>query len=770
MHGQEVYVGDQLVLMPATGVIRFMHRKKVLLDQAGAGVLYTAAGDLRKRADLAGRPISYGLSRDGVTVSAANDELELTWLLTAGEELHLRLEVRNVGSRPVRIEELCVLDVTAERGGALGLGPRARNWRFFQNGWQSWTPAFARDVTDGLWVNPNTADYRTKHEPHASPGGGDVLSSEWFTVITPRPREDPSRTPSPAPALLVGFVTAADQLGEIRLAVRDSFHSLCAVSHADGYPLSPGEKLSSETLVVATGEDPLALLELYALRLGKAMHARVADKVPSGWCTWYYFYGEETSDDVAANLKTIQQEDVPLETILIDDGYEMAIGDWLDVDRAKYPQGMKAIAEQIAASGHRPGIWTAPLGAGANSKLYAAHSDWVLRDHKGEPVLAWQHWGVDVYALDASLPAVQAWLGETFRVLAEDWGFQMFKIDFLFAGALAGVRADPRLTRGGALRRGLEAIRHAIGERFLLGCGAPLGPAVGVVDAMRIGTDVSINWRPFWQDLSEPATCNAMLNSMTRGFMHRKLWLNDPDCLLLRPRGSDSNLSLNEARMWTTVAGMTGGLVWDSDNLPSMPRARLEYLQRVLPPYGQSGVPVDLFRNERPQRLVLPVRSAWGTWTLVALLNWDDQPRTTQVSLSALGLPSRSHHLYDYWRRLYGGIVRDEISVHPHHAHEAVLFLLKPVSEKPQLLTSTFHLTQGAMEVKSVQLLPDRLVVEMEKAGKQHGQLLFAIPAEFTAVQALVDGKPRKLRHVSTGIWEVSFTLNGRARVELLFG
>ncbi len=768
MRGQEVYVGEQLVLMPATGVVRFMHRKKMLLDQAGAGVLYTAAGDQRKRADLAGRPISYGLSRDGVTVSAANGEVELTWLLTAGEELHLRLDVRNVGSRPVRIEELCVLDVTAERGGVLGLGPRARNWRFFQNGWQSWSPAFARDVVEGLWVNPNTADYRTKHEPHAS--SGDALSSEWFTVIAPRQREDPSRVASPAPALLVGFVTTADQLGEIRLAVQGSFHSLRALSHADGYPLSPGEKLSSETLLVTAGEDPLALLELYAQRLGKAMHARVADTMPSGWCTWYYFYGEETSDDVAANLKTIQQEELPLQTILIDDGYETAIGDWLEVDSAKYPQGMKAMAEQIAASGHRPGIWTAPLGAGANSKLYAAHPDWVLRDLHGEPVPAWQHWGVDIYALDASLPAVQGWLGDIFHVLAEDWGFQMFKIDFLFAGALAGVRADPRLARAGALRRGLEAIRHAIGERFLLGCGAPLGPAVGVVDAMRIGTDVSINWGPFWQDLSEPATCNAMLNTVTRSFMHGKLWLNDPDCLLLRPRGSDSNLSLNEARMWTTVVGMTGGPIWDSDNLPAVPRTRLADLQRVLPPWGRSAVPVDLFRNERSQHLVLPIRTSWGTWTLVALLNWDDRPCTTRVSLSALGLPSRAHHVYDYWRRQYGGIVRDEITVQPHHAHEAVLLLLKPVSERPQLLTSTFHVTQGAVEVKGVQLLADRLVVEMEKAGKQHAQLLFAIPAEFTTAQALVNGRARKLRQVSTGIWEVSFSLSSQARVELVFG
>lgn len=770
MSGQKVYVRDQLVLQPAVGLVSFVRHAKVLLDQATAGVVYTGVSGQRKRLELAGHQVSYGLARDSVSLSVADDEVELTWQLSLGEEMHLCLEVKNIGPRAVHIDELCVLDVAAQHGGSLCFTSPPENWRFYQNGWQSWTPAFARRIADGVWVNPNTEDYRTKHQPHALPQTRKLLSSEWFSVIVSAEKDSAVRPASPA--LLLGFISAADQLAEIRLEVRDTFQNLRAVSYADGFPLPPAERLSSETLLFTAGDNPIALMDLYATRLGETMRARVATQTPTGWCTWYCFFGEEIADDVLANLARLEEEQLPLDVVLIDDGYETNIGDWLDVDSTKYPQGMKPVAHQIAAAGYRPGIWIAPFAASSSSKLYADHPDWVLRDDKGEAVLAWQHWGTDIYALDLSLPAVQAWLQDILRTFGEDWGFEFFKTDFVFAAALSGVRSDPRMTRAQAVRRGLEIIRTAIGNRFLLGCGAPLGPSVGIVDAMRIGPDVHVDWPPFWQDLSAPSAANAILNSITRSFTHRKLWLNDPDCLVLRRRGDDSNLVLNEMRTLTTIVGLTGGLVIDSDNLPSMRRGRLEYLRRVLPPYSHTAIPLDLFEHERPRLLVLPVETSWGSWMIVALLNWDAHSCVTRLRLSRLGLPSGAYHVYNYWRRRYLGVLRDEIVINPHRPHETVLLLVKPVSDRPQLLSSTFHVVQGAVEVKDVRLSTGSLLVEMEKPGKQFGQLLFTVPQgpEYHVVKALVNGRSQRPRQVSPGIWRLGFSLSDRATVELSFG
>ena len=762
MSERKVHIGDPLVLRPGAGLVQFLYQSRTLLDQGTAGVVYTNAAGQTHKLFLAGHPTSYGVSRDQINLGVSDDEVALTWQLTAGAETLLRLMVKNRGRHAVHIQMLYVLDVDQQRGGSLRLRSSLANWRFYQNGWQSWSPTFARRLSDGLWINPNTEDYRTKHQPHADDHGQNDLSSEWFTVIVPGAGGDPS--------LLLGFVSTADQLAEVRLSVhkRRQFESLCAVSYADGVLLEPGEELCSEELLLAAGDDPLALLDLYADRLAARMKARVPDKIPTGWCTWYYFFGEDTVDDVRENLQRIARERLPLDVFVIDDGYETSIGDWLNVDKAKYPDGMAQIAQQIRESGYRPGIWIAPFAASASSTLYANHPDWVLRNEQAEPIVAWQHWGQDIYALDLSLVDVQGWLTDVFRTLSEEWGFEFFKIDFVFSAALAGVRSDARLTRAQALRRGLETIRAVIGDKFLLGCGAPLGPSVGVVDAMRIGPDVHVDWNPLWQDLSAPSVANTLLNTIARGFMHRKLWLNDPDCLPLRPRGDDSNLVLNEMRTLTTAAALSGGLVINSDNTPTIRRGRLKYLRRVLPPYGQRAIPIDLFENERPELFALPVETAWGSWMVVGLLNWSDRSRVTTLDLARLGMPAGRYHAFNYWRQRYLGVVRDEVVIAPHQPHETVLLLLKPVADQLQLLTSTFHVLQGAVEIKDVRLQGTSLIVQMEKPGKQAGYLWFALPSasENRVASATVSGHPQRPRQMAEGVWRVGLTLVDRATVE----
>jgi alpha-galactosidase len=769
MSEREVHIGHQLVLQPDAGLVRFLHQGKALLSAATAGVVYGVGDGPIRRLLLSAVPTSYGMTHDQASLEAATADLKLTWQLSGGEKALLRLEVTNQSRRGLRIHELWVLDVSVQREGSLGLQSAPDKWRFYQNGWQSWSPTFARRVADGLWVNPNTEEYRTQHLPHALAPGNRDLSSEWFTVIVPK-RASGWGEFAPEPALLLGFISTAEQLSEIRLELGEQrqFESLRAVSHADGVLLSPGEKLSSETLMLLAGDDALALMNEYADVLGQKMQARVPDQVPTGWCTWYYFFGEDTASDITDNLAHIEGARLPLDVILIDDGYETSVGDWLDVDPDKYAQGMKELARRITESGYRPGIWAAPFATGASSKLYAAHPEWVLRDAQGQPLVAWRHWGDDTYGLDLSRDDVVDWLRQLFATLSTEWGFDFFKVDFLFAAALPGVRHDARMTRAQAVRRGLETIRAAIGDKFLLACGAPLGPSIGMVDAMRIGPDVHVDWAPFWQDLSAPSAANAILNTLTRSFLHRKLWLNDPDCLPLRPRGDDSNLVLNEMRTLVTVAALSGGLVMNSDNLPSIRWGRPRYLRRVLPPYRHNALPLDLFGNERPRLFVLPVDTEWDAWTVAALLNWEDRSRITKLDLEQLGLKGRAYHAYNFWRRRYLGVVHKEIVIEPHQPHETVLLLLKPVSDQLQLLTSTFHVLQGAVEIERAVQHPRGIVATMAKPGRQFGSLLFVVPEELRdrVPTAAVNGRSQRPRQVADGVWRVGLTLTNRATVE----
>ena len=47
--------------------------------------------------------------------------------------------------------------------------------------------------------------------------------------------------------------------------------------------------------------------------------------------------------------------------------------------------------------------------------------------------------------------------------------------------------------------------------------------------------------------------------------MHRRLWLNDPDCVMLRSEQTD--LSIAAAQTWARAVGVSGGMVLVSDDL-----------------------------------------------------------------------------------------------------------------------------------------------------------------------------------------------------------
>jgi hypothetical protein len=60
-------------------------------------------------------------------------------------------------------------------------------------------------------------------------------------------------------------------------------------------------------------------------------------------------------------------------------------------------------------------------------------------------------------------------------------------------------------------------------------------------------------------------------------------------------------------------------------------------------------------------------------------------------------------------------------------------------------------------------------VVELEKAGRQQGELLFAVPEPYRLREVRLDGRRRGFKQVARGIIGLGFSLRDRARVELDF-
>ena len=232
----------------------------------------------------------------------------------------------------------------------------------------------------------------------------------------------------------------------------------------------------------------------------------------------------------------------------LDDGYQHAIGDWLETN-AKFPRGIAPLAAEIRDAGFRPGLWTAPFCVAPDSHLFESHRDWLLR--RGDEIFRGLHhamWTKDgwIHVLDASRPEVLEHLEDTFRALVEmGWTYQ--KLDFLYTQAMQADAFDLAVTRAQRLRRGLVAVRQGCGgETFLLGCGCPLGPAVGVADGMRIGPDVAPAWHV---DPSRTLPGLAGTQPSTRNGVREHLGacLHAPAALAERPRLSDGARDRHEA-------------------------------------------------------------------------------------------------------------------------------------------------------------------------------------------------------------------------------
>jgi alpha-galactosidase len=607
----------------------------VLIRHPSAGWLEAARVAVRlaeadgSGGDLAGRVIAAPLVAGGVALGPLGARIAID--LDEDRAL-IEVEVRNPTAHPIRVDALVVgLSWRAPATGAL---------RLLRQGFQSWSPIEARELDgagepafpSGPWLRgmfhalgappPDRAGW---HESDgvivvgASPSGptcvaGALERGESFGVVYAR-RAEPA---------------AGDVQVDLEVELRTEV------------TLRPGGRLAPEPVRVALGDDVTALLAAHAEEHGRRSRARARAPFQAGWCSWYHFFHGVREADVLRNLEALAASrlELPIDVVQIDDGYQHAIGDWL-VPNDKFPRGMAPLAAEIRAAGFVPGLWTAPLLAAPDSHFFALHRRWLLRDgaelFRGLHHAMWTKGGW-IHVLDASRDEVLGHLRSTFEELRE-MGFTYQKLDFLYAGAMQADAHDPAISRARRLRRALEAVRAGCGDdAFLLGCGCPLGAAVGVVDGMRIGPDVA----PYWgnqpvvipgMEKTGPSTRNALRNTLARAWMHRRLWLNDPDCLMARTR--DTQLSETEARTFAGAVAATGGMVIFSDDVPLLAADERRLvrdalaLAREVDASGGVRAVQGLLEGDVAVGVVAPTR----TGEVVLLVNAADDTRECRIDL-----------------------------------------------------------------------------------------------------------------------------------------
>ncbi len=281
-----------------------------------------------------------------------------------------------------------------------------------------------------------------------------------------------------------------------------------------------------------------------------------------GYTTWYNYYGGITQDIVIRDLESLSKLDEKVDIFQIDDGYQKAIGDWIETKQDKFPGGMKKLADEIHKRDMLAGLWLAPLAATKNSSIYKKHKDWLVRDEKGRLYVAGPNWG-PFYAIDIYNKEAAEYIRHFFNVILNEWGFDMVKLDFLYAACVVPIHNK---TRGQIMCDAMDFIRECAGDKMILGCGVPLMPAFGKVDFCRIGADVDLSWERkknrIREDVSTPNTVNC---TIFRRHLDGRAFLNDPDVFLLRD--NNINIPFEKRKLLAKINGLFGKLLFVSDNV-----------------------------------------------------------------------------------------------------------------------------------------------------------------------------------------------------------
>jgi hypothetical protein len=474
--------------------------------------------------------------------------------------------------------------------------------------------------------------------------------------------------------------------------------------------IEPGKNIDGETFAVGYFDDSLAGLEEYAGAIAKKYKIKLPE-IPCGYCTWYSKPHGGASDEKhmaeLAEFCSKQLTKFGFTVLQIDDKWQLSRRDFTNYNPAgPYPGGMKPTAEIISAAGITAGIWFIPTGWDPNRPVFKNHQDWFV--HKKDGAIYTVHWAGS--CLDMTHPGARKFLYEVISRITRQWGYKYIKIDGLWTGMAVkilypkpdyrddnlgnAVFHNPVKTNIQAYRDGLKLVREAAGsDVYILGCNIAqnmrtLGASVGLVDAMRVGSDIGARW-------------SGILSGATMGtrlyFMHNRLWHNDPDCLMLR-----DPLTLEQARAWGSWIAISGQLNIASEWLPGLPDDKLDVVKRSMPNHGLCGRPIDLFETNLAQVWHLTAGADQQRRDIIGLFNWDDKkPDTIRVELDKLNLPDNGSGTYvgfDYWADKFIPPFAGALEAELRPACCRVISIHQ-LGKRPVFVSTSRHITQGIVDV-----------------------------------------------------------------------
>ena len=481
--------------------------------------------------------------------------------------------------------------------------------KFFGNGYQSWTTSREYTRADKMQAITPIAKGRLKNLAGISadcrfvdfPADAGSFLSHCYTYIK-----------NGADVFLIGSLT--ERQGFTVIYADMAQNTITLSKDVAGVTLMAGQTYELFDIVLLHGTYN-EVFDAYFKAMG--VKKPVVEHM-SGYTSWYNYFQKINEKIILRDLNALDVVKDSVTIFQIDDGYETFVGDWTDKNPAKFPRGMKFVADQIHEKGYLAGIWIAPFSVQIKSETYKKHPDWVVKYENGKPILGVVAWG-GAYTLDIYNGEARDYIRSFFNTVLNDWGYDMVKLDFLYSQCMY-----PRnnKARGTIMCEAMDFLRECCGEKLFLGCGVPLGAAFGRVDACRISCDVDLVYGgKFYNKLGVnneiPSAQNAIINSIFRRHLDGRVFCNDPDVLFLRY--SNLKFTTEQKVLLATINHIFGNVLFVSDNAEEYKGVDVDAIRKVFARsqftvidanfVSESDIVIDLEKDGRPMQLRFNIRT-----------------------------------------------------------------------------------------------------------------------------------------------------------------
>ncbi len=191
--------------------------------------------------------------------------------------------------------------------------------------------------------------------------------------------------------------------------------------------LEAGESYASPLVHLAYGGTGLDEVSRRLHATARALPGHPSTPRPLVLNTWEAVYFDHDPATITALADAAAA--VGVERFVLDDGWfigrpddRSGLGDWY-VDTAKWPEGLRPLADHVHALGMQFGLWFEPEMVDPVSELAAAHPEWILQSHPASGT--WRHQKV----LDLTNPDAAAHVFARIDALVAEVGIDFIKWD-----------------------------------------------------------------------------------------------------------------------------------------------------------------------------------------------------------------------------------------------------------------------------------------------------------------------------------------------------